>query len=519
MVYRMTAGRRALRYAAVPLTLILALSGCAGDDKPKSGETPSKSAKPAQGGELRPIASVPLNHKSAPAHVDLLALSRTAANTVTARFKIYNDGKNQIDLAESLGEPGNATDPGVGDPLAASGIGLLDAKNDNLYYPLRKKTEDLNSCVCTRLFNNPVKPGEYINVYATFSSPPTDVQRVTIVFPLAVPFQDIPITDDPVEPLKTQIDPAKVQFEKPRIAGVRSLTEGTEQTVDDDPNNRSVRLSADVLFAINKADLTPRSERLLEQVAKQIDASKGTEVQIDGHADKTGNDAINQPLSERRAKAVADRLKSLVTRQGVTYKAEGHGSKEPVATNDTEEGRRKNRRVAVTFARPPAPAPPPVSGEPYKRGSSTVLGSATFGAAEARGLKVEINSLHRDSSGLTVLVWTLRNTGQGKPDVGQKLEKSAYIHGADPQPMRLGTTGGVMLFDSANQVRYNPMSLESGPCVCSQVGSADAKKTIGPGESIVLWDAYSPQANAANLEMQVPWKRGADAVVKGLTIR
>jgi outer membrane protein OmpA-like peptidoglycan-associated protein len=515
----MTAGRRAVRYAAVPLTLIVALSGCAGDEKPKSGGTTSKSTKTAQGGELRPIMSVPLNHQAAPAHVDLLALSRTAANTVTARFKIVNDGESPIDLAESLGEPGDATDPGLGDPLAASGVGLLDAKSDKLYYPLQKKTEDQNNCVCTRLFNNPVKPGGYINVYATFPSPPAGVQKATIVFPLAVPFQDVPITGDPVEPLQTQIDPAKVQLDQPRVADVRTLTEGTEQTVDDDPDDRSVRLSADVLFAINKAELTPRAERLLQQVAQQIEASKGTTVQVDGHADKTGNDAINEPLSERRAKAVADRLKSLVTRQDVTYESEGHGSKEPVATNETEEGRRKNRRVTVTFARPPAPAPPPVNGEPYKRGSSTVLGSATFQAAAAQGLKVEVNSLHRDSSGLTILVWTLRNTGQGKPDVGQKLEKSAFIHGADPQPMRLGTTGGVMLFDSAGQVRYNPMSLEGGPCVCSRLGASGAKKTIGPGESVVLWDAYDPQANAANLEMQVPWERGADAVVKGLTIR
>lgn len=345
------------------------------------------------------------------------------------------------------------------------------------------------------------------------------MQKATIVFPLAVPFQDVPITGDPVKPLENQLDPARLQLEQPRVVGVRTLTEGTEQTVDDDPNDRSVRLSADVLFAIDKADLTPRAERLLQQVAKQIEASKGKTVQVDGHADKTGNDAINEPLSERRAKAVADRLRSLVTRKDVSYKAEGHGSREPVATNETEEGRRKNRRVSVTFARPPAPAPPPVNGEPYKRGSSTVLGSGTFQAAAAQGLKVEVNSLHRDSSGLTILVWTLRNTGQGTPDFGQKLEKSAYVHGADPQPMRLGTTGGVMLFDSANQVRYNPMSLEGGPCVCSRVDAGGAKKTVGPGESVVLWEAYNPQANAANLEMQVPWERGADAVVKGLTIR
>ncbi|MEU8122762.1 OmpA family protein [Spirillospora sp. NPDC049024] len=461
---------------------------------------------------------MPLAHKDGPAHVDLLALSRTAANTVTARFKIVNDGKSPLDLTTALNETGDSLDPNLGDALAASGIGLVDAANEKIYYPLAK-TEKSNNCVCTTLHNNPVNPGGAIDVYATFPSPPGNVQKATLVVPLSVPFQDVPITGDPVAPLQGQIDPAKVQVRQPRVLNLRSLTEGTEQSVDDDPNDRSVRLSADVLFAVNKADLTPRAEQLLQQVAKQIDASKGTTVKVDGHADNTGNDAINQPLSERRAQAVADRLKSLVTRQGVSYQAAGHGSKEPVATNDTAEGRRKNRRVTVLFARPPAPAPPPVSGDPYKRGSSTVLGSATFQAAAAKGLKVEVNSLHRDSSGLTVLVWTLRNEGQGSPDVGQKLEKRAGIHGSDPRPMRLGSTGGAMLFDAANQVRYNSLSTQAGPCLCSDVGQEEAKKVVGPGESIVLWNAYKPPANAANLELQVPWDQAADAAVKGLTIR
>lgn len=375
----MKAGRRAARYGAVPLALILALSGCGGDDKPKADESTSPPGKATPGGELKPIASMPLHHKDGRAHIDLLALTRTAGNTVTARFKIVNDGDEEIDLGTSLNEAGQSDDPNLGDALSASGIGLLDARNEKIYYPLQK-TDKSDYCVCTRLHRNPVTPGGDISVYATFPSPPANVQKVTVVVPLSVPFQDVPITGDKIEPLKNQIDPAKAELRQPRVISVQSLTEGTEKSVQDDPDDRSVRLSADVLFAVNKADLSPRAQQLLQQVAKQIDASKGATVKVDGHADNTGNDAINQPLSERRAKAVADRLKGLVTRQGVTYESAGHGSEQPVASNENEEGRRKNRRVTVTFARPPAPAPPPVSGAPYKRGASTVLGSSTFQA-------------------------------------------------------------------------------------------------------------------------------------------
>ncbi|MFB4306787.1 OmpA family protein [Actinomadura sp. GTD37] len=501
---------------------MLVLAGCSDGGKADPGESAAQSppAVPAAPpGELKAIASVPLEHQDGPARVELLALSRTAANTVTGRFRIVNEGKNPINLATSLGELGPSLDPNLGDALAASGIGLVDARNDKVFFPIRTPDEE-NKCACTWLHDNPVKPGGYINVYATFPSPPAAVRRVTVMVPLAVPFQDVPITDAPVKPLDGQVDPAKVRLGEPRVLALRSLAEGAEQSVSDDAAGRSVLLSADTLFAVDKADLTPRADQLLRQVAGQIDASEGGTVKIDGYADSTGGDAINRPLSERRAKAVADRLKSLVTRQAVTYQAAGHGSKDPVATNDTAEGRRKNRRVTVTFARPrpSAAAPATGGGRPYERGSSTTLGSAAFQSPGAGGLKAEVNSVHRDPSGLVVLVWTLRNTGQVKRNFAQKFEKTALFHGSNPRPMRLGTTGGVLLADPAAQVRYNPLSVETGPCVCSLVGFHEAQQIVAPGESVVLWDAYKTPADTASLELQIPWDKGADGVVHGLKI-
>ncbi len=73
-----------------------------------------------------------------------------------------------------------------------------------------------------------------------------------------------------------------------------------------------------------------------------------TDVMIYGHTDSTGSDAINQPLSENRAKAVKDFL----TSKGVDAKritTQGLGSSSPVASNDTEAGRQQNRRVEVAI--------------------------------------------------------------------------------------------------------------------------------------------------------------------------
>ncbi|WP_235937088.1 TolC family outer membrane protein [Vreelandella azerica] len=108
-------------------------------------------------------------------------------------------------------------------------------------------------------------------------------------------------------------------------------------------------LSADALFAIDSAVLSAEARSELMQLVDQI---RGREdlgrIYIAGHADTTGNDAINEPLSRRRAESVANFL----IQQGVNgslIQTEGFGSRQPVASNDTAQGRRQNRRVEVTL--------------------------------------------------------------------------------------------------------------------------------------------------------------------------
>lgn len=460
---------------------------------------------------------MPMSAPWGQARVDLIALTRTAGNTVTARLKIVNIGKKRIKLLGSLRERTGAQNmnPNVGEVLAASGVGLLDTGHRKVYMPLHLESES-KKCVCSSTSRKFVEPGGGFDVYATFPSPPAGVEKVAVMVPFAFPFLDVPIADDPVTPLNGQIDPAGAELKKPRIIDVQSFVQSLEKSVRGNGSNRSVGLSADVLFAVDKAELTPEADRLLRELAEQIDASKDTAIEVDGHADNTGTDAINRPLSERRAKAVVKRLTSLVTRKGITYKAEGHGSDDPVATNGTEEGRRKNRRVTVTFTKPTTSASSTVGGEPYKMDSSTVLGSGTFEAAEAEGLKVEVNSLRSHSSGLAILVWTLRNTGKKPRDFSTRFEWELYTHKDWPPQVRGGTTGGVLLYDKAAQARYYPLNLESGRCLCSNVYDHGP---IAPGESIVLYDIYEVPANSGPLEMQIPWDKLPDASVKGLRIK
>jgi outer membrane protein OmpA-like peptidoglycan-associated protein len=339
--------------------------------------------------------------------------------------------------------------------------------------------------------------------------------------PLTVPFQDMPIGNRPVEPLPDQtLDPADIPLAPPRILSVKSIAEGDESSVDEDADNRAVRLSSDVLFALDKADLTARAAGILEKVGKQIDASKGVTVKVDGYADNTGNDAINQPLSERRAEAVKMRLRTLVTRQGITYQSAGHGSKDPVAPNDVEEGRRKNRRVTVTFT-PPSPAPPlsspTATGTPFRRSErdASVLGSGRFPVAEAKDVKAEINNIHRDAGGLTILAWTVRNTGSVQVTVTTVFE-------ALTRPIRGFGVGGVMLIDPVARMRYQPLVADNGQCLCTQLVFG-AKTVLGPGDSTTYSNVYKLPPETANVDIEIPWNVNTPgnhpATVKGIAVK
>ena len=88
----------------------------------------------------------------------------------------------------------------------------------------------------------------------------------------------------------------------------------------------------------------PESEQALEDLYFLMVDNPKLRIKIIGHTDNVGSDAANQKLSEGRAKSVRDNIiERGIERSRIEY--EGMGEREPVATNDTDEGRAKNRRV------------------------------------------------------------------------------------------------------------------------------------------------------------------------------
>jgi OmpA-OmpF porin, OOP family len=99
-----------------------------------------------------------------------------------------------------------------------------------------------------------------------------------------------------------------------------------------------------ILFETNKSILLPSSFVSLDSLVALLKREKLKHIELHGHTDNEGNDAQNQRLSEARAQAVANYLRSKgIDNQRVRSK--GFGATRPVETNDTPEGRLKNRRV------------------------------------------------------------------------------------------------------------------------------------------------------------------------------
>lgn len=105
---------------------------------------------------------------------------------------------------------------------------------------------------------------------------------------------------------------------------------------------------SDILFETGKADLTPDLKTSLAKISGILMVFKTSNVIIEGHTDNTGSEELNQKLSFMRATNV----RNFMIEQGVSksrLKAVGYGFTKPIADNETEEGRKKNRRVDLVI--------------------------------------------------------------------------------------------------------------------------------------------------------------------------
>lgn len=335
-----------IRTAAPAVAIAALLTGCVGggdsgdgdgDNGQKDGGGAGKGGNPGDG--VKPIASADDTVLNFSAKTDIMKLQRTSDDMVFLSFRITNtsDESGEFFSELSMQDEGQVNSPG--------GITLIDQQNMKHYLPQSYENTD---CYCTVWDNTYIEPDEPLEAWVVFPAPPKNIKKLSVDIPTSPIIADVPLSDGgeiPEEPVG--------ELRKPRIRDLRQVQEDLEEGTAREENNdeTKVMLSSDVLFDLNKSDLTSKADSSLKKVAKEIDESSAKTVKVDGYTDDSGDDSINQPLSEDRAEEVTKKLKSLVTRDGVKFESSGHGSADPVASNDTDEGRQKNRRVSVRFAK------------------------------------------------------------------------------------------------------------------------------------------------------------------------
>lgn len=349
---------RVRRTVAALLAVLVSLAACSDSDtKPTSQRTGPE--KPYTGPMVKEAWSALGGGHS---RIEMKQVERRGDRSVL-RFYLTNPGKKPDSYSFATSVAGSA--------FGNLHLMLLDPVGHKVYTPLYDKNGD-GKTVGSNLFLHSAYPGARYETVLAFPPLPKSLERITVITPTtAGEFTGVPVVDGkgpiaPTAPTPELFDHPKPGTELswpvrkqngPAKGGVYDLygiTEGDVKTTTTSGTEQKVGLRTDVLFAFDKATLSPQAKAVLDEVAAQTKAEADPAkppIMITGHTDGKGSDEYNASLSQRRAEAV---LKELQARLGTgyQYKAEGKGETEPVAEEGgpgDEEARRKNRRVEISY--------------------------------------------------------------------------------------------------------------------------------------------------------------------------
>ena len=155
------------------------------------------------------------------------------------------------------------------------------------------------------------------------------------------------------EQAKTSAEQAKAaveQAQKERDAARARMREALSLVVETRETARGLIVNLpDILFDFNKDQLKPEAREKLAKVCGILSVAGGYNLSIEGHTDSKGTDEYNQKLSERRAQNVSSYLSTCGLPQA-HLTSRGFGKMQPIAPNETAEGRQQNRRVEIVIS-------------------------------------------------------------------------------------------------------------------------------------------------------------------------
>ena len=409
----------------------------------------------------------------------------------------------------------------------ASGVTLIDPVSDKEYGVVYDANQNPQASALPD--GSIVDSSEHL-AWVKFPAPPSTTHALDVVFPEGGPqIPSVPLSDAPA-PLPTNLGPKGTAetvggdgaqpADSTSTAGmtlpVTNLTVSAGNPTASDaesPHQATITLRTDVLFKFAKSNLTPRAKAILGQVGAKIKGRATGAVQVTGYTDSIGTDQVNMPLSQARAAAVVAALKP--TLPGVTFRATGLGSSDPVAPNtkpdgsDNPAGRALNRRVTITFpVNAPAPAAPPVpasAAPPAPTGTARTVDYQVPGSSNR--WQVTVNGLYRDGNlavmklGITCAL-----------PAGQYCNAAQDFIGTDQVPpvtnsqnwlaqshASFWTLGGFYLIDSTG-TDYIPVY--QGP---SDPLTAPLSNSMASGEAYAVWIYLSaPPAATTAVTVSLP---------------
>ncbi|QHF98915.1 MULTISPECIES: OmpA family protein [Streptomyces] len=159
-----------------------------------------------------------------------------------------------------------------------------------------------------------------------------------------------PVKVDPQAAGLRLADGAKLA--EPKVLDIKFVTEdlGGEERREDSTEKTKFTLQAEVLFAKDSAKLNSGAKARIKTIADEVKKQSSTKVNVFGFTDDLGSYAHGKTLSKKRATAVQTELSQQLG-PDVAFNVRGYSEDYPVADNRTEEGRKKNRRVEVSFPR------------------------------------------------------------------------------------------------------------------------------------------------------------------------
>ena len=236
-------------------------------------------------------------------------------------------------------------------PWTMVAIRMLSLDKGLVYRELDEETHHLS---------DGVEKGKSLEVFPVFHAPPEGVDVVDLFLPYVGVATGVPVLKDTETDFSVDDVLSKAELDESEAGPFKietmSLAADDSSDTKQDEKSTTVTVAGDVTFATDSDQLSAQADSVLATVVEQIKKyPSGGELTITGHTDDVADDAHNQDLSERRAKAVSERLKKLTDLSKWKESVSGKGESSPRVANDTDEHRQINRRVEIALT-PSKPA-------------------------------------------------------------------------------------------------------------------------------------------------------------------